>query len=267
MLLSGRSVTRFSDVNKTKGTVKHMNQTNGKETLLLRVLRCVGCILLSVLLLLATFSCAKGAGEDPQGSASAETDGVSDPIGDTVGETNKPSEPESTAPGKDESASLLYYVSLIEELQEEIRALKAENFILSAALAEKSENETVSSDTSLPFTYEIDDGEVTILTYTGSETTVTVPDTVEGYPVTEIGEKAFARSRVVSVTLPDTVEEIDWFAFSECVSLKTVTVGSALSEIGYGAFDGCSSALTLVCKKGSYTEQYAKSFGIAVKNP
>ena len=177
-----------------------------------------------------------------------------------------PSESAEDPPVSSENSDLTaYYVSLIEELQEEIRILKAENFILSSRLsAESAEDETVAQDP-IPFTYLLDDGEITILSYTGTDPHVIVPTSIDGYPVTEIGERAFVGSKLQTIELPETVTEIEWFAFSDCAMLKSVTVGMSLREIGYGAFDGCSAALKLICPKNSYAEKYGKSFGIAVE--
>ena len=221
-------------------------------------------LLLTFLLISSLLGCSA------QGGHPSETD--------RGGETDSSSPSESghasiTEPANDNGADaskelLTYYVSLVEDLQEEILALKAENFMLTTALNDRETADTDASVTpTLPFTYEEDDGTVTILSYIGKEKSVTVPAEINGLPVTEIGESAFADSSVTSVVLPDTVTEIEWFAFSGCYALKSVTAGASVTEIGYGAFDGCSSALTLICPKGSYLEKYARSFGIAVRNP
>lgn len=60
--------------------------------------------------------------------------------------------------------------------------------------------------------------------YSGSETTVTVPDWYKGLPVTEIGSGAFqGKSGVKAVSLPSTVVRIGASAFKGCTGLSKVT--------------------------------------------
>ena len=99
-----------------------------------------------------------------------------------------------------------------------------------------------------------------------SDSAVTVPDSIDGYPVVKIGEGAFKDSSVVSITLPDTVREIDWFAFSGCVYLKEITIPASVTSVGYGAFDYCTARPRIICQKGSYIEAYAASWGMAFES-
>ncbi len=55
------------------------------------------------------------------------------------------------------------------------------------------------------------------------------------------------------VVIPDGVTEIDWFAFSECKSLTSVTIPNSVTAIGNGAFFGCTG-LTSVVISNSVTE-------------
>ncbi len=218
------------------------------------------CGFLLLLLLLTFVSCAlpppTDASVDSPTSESTDTEKA-------VG-TERPTEPSGSTDGEDNANALLaYYVSLIESLQEEIRILKAENFILSTKSPET--DAPVSEDASDLFTYEKKNGEITILSYIGRETAVTVPREIEGCPVVRIGESAFQGSGVSSVVLPDTVTTIGWFAFSSCSSLASLSASPSLSSIGYGAFDGCPASLTLFAPAGSYLSEYGKSFGIAVR--
>ena len=222
-------------------------------------------VLLSVILLsllLTLFSCGiprtDGITEDSSSHESESTDEANGSDRPSI-----PNEPTVGTENNNTDTLLSYYVSLVEELQEEIRALRAENFILSTT---KPEPDTpTSQNPSDLYTYEKRNNEITILSYVGKETNVVVPREIDGCPVTEIGESAFAGAKIVSVVLPDTVVSIGWFAFSRCSSLTSITAGSTLSSIGYGAFDGCPSALTLISPKNSYFSKYGKSFGIAVR--
>ncbi len=72
-------------------------------------------------------------------------------------------------------------------------------------------------------------------------TTVTIPSSICGVPVTAIGEEAFQDyTSLESVTIPNSVISIGEKAFSHCTSLASVTIESGLQTIGNSAFQGCT---------------------------
>lgn len=80
-----------------------------------------------------------------------------------------------------------------------------------------------------------------ITKYTGSESDVTVPNTLDGALVYSIGEKAFTgKARMTYVTLPKSVEIIDAYAFNNCFSLSEVSA-PGVQIIGQHAFENCWS--------------------------
>lgn len=82
--------------------------------------------------------------------------------------------------------------------------------------------------------------------YTGPSE-VTIPDTVDGQPVTALGEYCFAySSRITTVILPDTVVTIGEGAFLECTALRGIYLPEGLIHIGAEAFYYCS-ALEAIC--------------------
>ena len=90
------------------------------------------------------------------------------------------------------------------------------------------------------------DGTMMITGYSGNEETVTVPDEIDGVPVTVIGEGAFAQNPTVEhVTLPDSVTVIQAKAFFFCPNLASVKISRNLEEIGAGAFSDCVSLSAL----------------------
>lgn len=73
---------------------------------------------------------------------------------------------------------------------------------------------------------------VTITKYTGTESTVILPSTINSWPVTKIGEDAFQdNTTITSVTIPDSVTEIGANAFAGCTNLTSVTYGGDWSNL------------------------------------
>lgn len=59
--------------------------------------------------------------------------------------------------------------------------------------------------------------------YTGTESTVILPSTINSWPVTKIGEDALKdNTTITSVTIPDSVTEIGSNAFADCTNLTSV---------------------------------------------
>jgi len=85
------------------------------------------------------------------------------------------------------------------------------------------------------FTYEIENGGVTITGYTGKTRDVVIPRTINGEPVVAVGRIAFLRKGLTNVTLPDTVTVIGTNAFSYN-RLTELTLPSSVITIEYGAF-------------------------------
>ena len=83
-------------------------------------------------------------------------------------------------------------------------------------------NHTVVSD---GVTFEaITDTTCCIVSYTGSASSLTIPETVEGMTVTEIGVEAFMNNTtLVSIDLPDTITVIRARAFKGCTSLSSMS--------------------------------------------
>lgn len=91
------------------------------------------------------------------------------------------------------------------------------------------------------YTYIVEDGEALITDFNDSVTgAITIPSTLGGYPVTNIGMWAFnACTGLTSVTIPDSVTNIGIEAFYWCKGLKSVTIPDSVRCIEYGAFRSC----------------------------
>lgn len=108
-----------------------------------------------------------------------------------------------------------------------------------------AEAEEVVYGTSGDFEYSLENGEITIEgvidSFSGH---AEIPETIEGYPVTKIGEFAFGSEKgttyfTTSVTIPDSVTEIGDYAFSDCWGLTTVNMGNGVVSVGSEAFYNC----------------------------
>lgn len=181
-------------------------------------------------------------------------------------------DPEATQTGveTDDVESLREELAELKILQAmQAQAYEAEISRLQAELQERilsetknEEKENGEEDLSKLFSTKAILGGVEILSYLGDESEVVIPAEIGGERVLTIGEGAFRNSPVTGVILPDGVRKIDWFCFYGCYRLESVTLPESLEKIEYGAFDLCGKGLTFSCPKNSYAEAYAKSYGI-----
>lgn len=81
--------------------------------------------------------------------------------------------------------------------------------------------------------------------YLGSETQVTIPETVENYPVTEIAEAAYYRTNLTEVIIPDSVEKIGYWAFDDCKNIKGIYIPKNVQYIENYAFENNSQMLIM----------------------
>ena len=101
------------------------------------------------------------------------------------------------------------------------------------------------------YTYTIDSGQVTITGYTGSGGAVSIPDTINGMPVTRIGDYAFyITATLTSVTIPNGVTSIGDRAFFNCANLTAITLPASLTSIGNWAFQSCTSLADITLPAG-----------------
>lgn len=92
--------------------------------------------------------------------------------------------------------------------------------------------------------YEIKNDKVIITGYTKSPKYIIIPDTIEGYPVTEIGDRAFKDCwNLEAVKIGNNIERIGGRAF-EYSDLKYIDIPDNVTFIYSDAFEG-----TPICKK------------------
>lgn len=86
--------------------------------------------------------------------------------------------------------------------------------------------------------------------------------------LTRIGECAFYGCELVSIVIPDNIEEIGDYAFGDCYYLKTVTIGNGVKTIGNYAFYSCFSLENItngngVMRIGENAFEYCRSLSSA----
>lgn len=152
------------------------------------------------------------------------------------------------------------YLESIASLESQIASLKGQ---AGATPPASSAIDTPSNPEYFGFEYITENGEVTITAYNGKSSEIIIPASINGSPVVHIADNAFENSSLVSVSMPETLESIGWFAFSGSIGLERVVIPKNVSEIGYSAFSGIKN-LVIYAPNGSYAYQYAKSYGIRV---
>ena len=117
----------------------------------------------------------------------------------------------------------------------------------------------------LKLLYEVKSNEAKILRCFGPVEEVALPDTVDGYPVTELGDYIFSQGMrtkpkgifweescvwegeyseicgpaLKKVSLPSGMKRIGRYAFYNCDGLRSLSFYSDIRDIGAGAFNGC----------------------------
>lgn len=115
--------------------------------------------------------------------------------------------------------------------------------VFAADVDDNSVGAFTSSDGKYEYTKN-DDGTITISSLVDKWSTYngTLPDVIDGYTVTKIGDKAFYECYYLqSIVLPDTITSIGDYAFYNCKRLETIKMSDSLTSIGVWAFGFCSS--------------------------
>ena len=78
------------------------------------------------------------------------------------------------------------------------------------------------------------------------DTTIYIPATYQGKPVTSIGASAFRDcTGLTSISIPDSVTSIGSYAFEDCTGLTSISIPEGVTSIGKSAFKGCTGLTSI----------------------
>ncbi|GEM_PF-3524967 len=110
------------------------------------------------------------------------------------------------------------------------------------------------------FTYTTQNGEVTIVRYNGMGGNVTIPDTIDGLPVTSIGDHAFTGCKsVTQLTVPSSVSSIGAGAFAFCPALGKTVIPAETTVFGNSFVFEQSPNAVIYCMEFSAAHTFART--------
>ena len=97
------------------------------------------------------------------------------------------------------------------------------------------------------FLYKVKDGKATITGYIGNATQINIPQTINGYNVTTIGNHAFDEcGSLTGIKISEGITSIGAYAFMGCKNLKTLEIPKGVTSIGEFAFLDCDNLTELI---------------------
>ena len=94
------------------------------------------------------------------------------------------------------------------------------------------------------------DGSVRLESYTGTDTHVIVPGTLDGYTVSNVGVCFAENDSITHLTLPEGITAIAPMAFTGCDALENIHLPNSLVRIGAYAFTGSDSLAEIALPEG-----------------
>ncbi len=90
-----------------------------------------------------------------------------------------------------------------------------------------------------------------------------IPNCINGMAVEALGESAFAGfTEIRNLNIAPGIKSIGLLCFDGCKNLQKVTIPDSVTQIDYSAFSNCNRNLVIICTIGSYAQQYAQANGI-----
>lgn len=88
---------------------------------------------------------------------------------------------------------------------------------------------------------------IAITDYVGTPLRLALPETIEGAPVTEVGDGAFCGcEELLSASFPPTLRRIGGHAFDECKNLALLRVAPGLETVDYSGFGRCEALVSAI---------------------
>ena len=89
--------------------------------------------------------------------------------------------------------------------------------------------------------YNIANKQVTITQYNGNSKCICIPNNIDGYPVTAIGNNAFKNcSNLETIYIGSNISNIEDNAFYNCNNLRSIVFSGNLINVGKNAFSNCN---------------------------
>ena len=97
------------------------------------------------------------------------------------------------------------------------------------------------------------DGKLRILEYLNDEEIVTIPNEIDGVPVSKIEKDAFINKNARKIIFSENMREITRGAFIDCPNLEEIVFNDGFESISYKAFKNCPSIKTVHFPKSCYS--------------
>ncbi len=99
--------------------------------------------------------------------------------------------------------------------------------------------------------YQFNDVSFVLIKGSESSSNMIIPSEINGFAVTDIYESAFrGYTSLISITLPDGLDNIGTAAFYQCSNLVYIGIPSSVTSIGSGAFSECGSLTSATLPNG-----------------
>ena len=96
------------------------------------------------------------------------------------------------------------------------------------------------------------DETVEIRRYTGNDSKLYVPETLDFLPVVRIGDGAFEGcGSLTNIAICEGIQHIGVRSFADCCSLASISIPSSVISIADSAFEGCPSSLVFIVSPNS----------------